>query len=139
METLLQEVQASPVVHGDETGWRENGQNGYVWGFLGVAPQPAYYFVYHHSRASRIPQGILGLHFPGHLISDYYTGYNVIRGAHQRCWIHLLRDLHALKEAPAETPEVLTWAASVRALYDEGTTWLQAYETPHGGCVPTEV
>ncbi len=25
---------------------------------------------------------------------------------------------------------MLTWAASVRALNDEGTTWLQAYETP---------
>ncbi len=43
--------------------------------------KPAYYFVYHRNRASRIPQGILGLHFPGHLISDYYAGYNVIRGA----------------------------------------------------------
>ena len=22
---------ASPVVHADETGWRQNGENGYVW------------------------------------------------------------------------------------------------------------
>lgn len=130
MEALLQAVQASPVAHGDETGWRENGQNGYVWGFLGLGPQPAYYFVYHQSRASRIPQGILGLHFKGHLISDYYGGYNVIRGPHQRCWSHLLRDLHELKEAHAEAAEVLTWAASVRALYDEGKTWLQAHVSP---------
>jgi hypothetical protein len=43
MDTLLEEVQASTVVHGDETGWRENGQNGYVWGFLGVDPLPLYY------------------------------------------------------------------------------------------------
>jgi len=133
MDTLLTAVQASPVTHGDETGWRENGQNGYVWGFLGVAAQPVYYFVYHQSRASRIPQGILGLHFQGHLISDFYGGYNVIRGPHQRCWVHLLRDLHALKEAYAETPAVLTWAASVRALYDEGTLWLQEHVTPTDG------
>jgi transposase len=130
METLLQEVQASPVAHGDETGWRQNGQNGYVWGFLGLGSQPAYYFVYHQSRASRIAQGILGLHFKGHLISDFYGGYNVIRGPHQRCWVHLLRDLHALKEAHAETGEVLAWATSVRALYDAGQTWLQAHPTP---------
>jgi transposase len=85
MDTLLEEVQASTVVHGDETGWRENGQNGYLWGFLGVDPLAVYYFLYHQSRASRIPQGILGLHFQGHLISDFYAGYDVIRGLHQRC------------------------------------------------------
>lgn len=130
MEALLKEVQASRVAHGDETGWRENGQNGYVWGFLGLDPLPVYYFVYHQSRASRIPQGILGLHFQGHLISDFYAGYNVIRGPHQRCWVHMLRDLHALKEAHAETPEVRTWAQSVRALYDEGQTWLQDHPAP---------
>ncbi len=117
MDTLLTAVQASPVTHGDETGWRENGQNGYVWGFLGVAAQPVYYFVYHQSRASRIPQGILGLHFQGHLISDFYGGFpRRDSGPHQRCWVHLLRDLHALKEKYAETPAVLTWAASVRPL-----------------------
>ena len=132
MDALLTAVQASPVAHGDETGWRENGQNGYVWGFLGLGAQPTYYFVYHQSRASRIPQGILGLHFQGLLISDFYGGYNVIRGPHQRCWVHLLRDLHELKDAHAETAEVLTWAASVRALYDEGQTWLKAHPTPTG-------
>jgi hypothetical protein len=130
MERLLQEVRASPVAHGDETGWREDGQNGYVWGMLGLGPQPTYYFVYHQSRASRIPQGILGLHFRGHLVSDFYGGYNVIRGPHQRCWVHLLRDLHALKEVHPEAPDVLTWAGSVRTLYDTGKTWLQEHPTP---------
>ncbi len=27
---IQEQVRASPVVHGDETGWRENGRNGYV-------------------------------------------------------------------------------------------------------------
>ena len=130
MDTLLQEVRASSVVHGDETGWRENGQNGYAWGFLGLGALPVYYFVYHQSRASRIPQGILGLHFKGHLVSDFYGGYNVLRGPHQRCWVHLLRDLHKLKEAHAETEDVQTWAKSVRQLYDEGQTWLEEHPAP---------
>lgn len=130
MDQLRQDVQASSVVHGDETGWREDGQNGYVWGFLGAVPEPVYYFVYYQSRASRIPQGILGLHFSGHLISDFYGAYNVIRGPHQRCWVHLLRDLHDLKEAHAEAEDVLTWVASVRALYDEGKTWLREHPAP---------
>jgi len=129
MDTLLTEVQASAVVHGDETGWREGGQNGYVWAFLGVDPAPVQYFVYYQSRASRIPQGIVGLHFAGHLISDFYGAYNVIRGPHQRCWVHMLGDLHELKEAHPDNSEVETWAKSVRELYDEGQTWLQDHPT----------
>jgi hypothetical protein len=130
MDRLLTEVQASAVAHGDETGWRENGQNGYVWGFMSWDPQPVTYFVYHHSRASRVPQGILGLHFQGHLISDFYGGYNVIRGPHQRCWVHLLRDLHDLRETCPEMSDVLAWVRSVRELYDEGKTWLQDHPAP---------
>ena len=30
---LLERIRSSPVVHADETGWRENGRNGYVWTF----------------------------------------------------------------------------------------------------------
>jgi len=30
---VLARVRASPVVHADETGWREDGANGYVWTF----------------------------------------------------------------------------------------------------------
>ena len=30
---LQAEIRASPVVYGDETGWREDGRNGYLWSF----------------------------------------------------------------------------------------------------------
>ena len=30
---VLEQVRASPVVQGDETGWRQDGSNGYVWTF----------------------------------------------------------------------------------------------------------
>ena len=30
---ILAQIRASPVVHADETGWREDGHNGYVWTF----------------------------------------------------------------------------------------------------------
>jgi transposase len=63
-------------------------------------------------------------------VSDFYAAYNLLRGQHQRCWTHLLRDLHALKEAHAETAEVLTWAKDVRQLYDEAQAWLSASAAP---------
>ena len=130
MNTLLAEVQSSSVAHADETGWREDGQNGYVWAFLSETPRPVCYFVYQQTRSNRIPQGVLGLHFAGHLVSDFYSAYNVIRGPHQRCWVHLLRDLHALKEEYAETAAVLAWVKGVRKLYDEAKTWLAVHRTP---------
>jgi transposase len=40
-------IRASPAVQADETGWRENGQNGYIWS--ASTPQVRYY-EYHHSR-----------------------------------------------------------------------------------------
>ena len=30
---VLEGIRSSPVVHADETGWREKGKNGYVWDF----------------------------------------------------------------------------------------------------------
>ena len=30
---ILDRIRASPVVHADETGWRQDGANGYVWTF----------------------------------------------------------------------------------------------------------
>src|ERR671930_1119514 len=37
---LLAQARASPLAHMDETGWREDGQNGQVWGV--VTPGPAH-------------------------------------------------------------------------------------------------
>ena len=33
MADIVERVPGSPVVHADETGWREDGHNGYVWTF----------------------------------------------------------------------------------------------------------
>ena len=39
----------------------------------------------------------MGDEFEGVLVSDFYGAYND-QGLHQRCWTHLLRDIHQLKE-----------------------------------------
>lgn len=38
-------------------------------------------------------------------------------GRHQRCWAHLLRDLHALKVDYATSLEVVIWAKAVKEVY----------------------
>lgn len=126
MERLRAAVRSSPVVHADETGWRENGENGYVWAFSTPGEQGVRYYLYDHSRGQQVVAGFLGEEFQGVLGSDFYGAYNVYRGRHQRCWVHLLRDLHTLKEDHAEDESVQGWAVGLGALYDRGIAFVEA-------------
>jgi transposase len=102
---------------------RENGQNGYVW-FAGT-PTGERYFAYHHSRAGAVINTLLGEDFSGVLGSDFYAGYNDTPGGrHQRCWAHLLRDLHALKVEHPAALEVVIWAKAVKDVYLLAKAWL---------------
>jgi hypothetical protein len=125
VESLKQQARASPILHGDETTWRENGVNGYIWAFSTPGEQAVRYYEYDRSRSQQVVRRLLDGQFGGHLVSDFYAGYNVYAGKHQRCWVHLLRDLHALKEQHASDTTTVEWAQSVRALYDEAQRWLQ--------------
>jgi transposase len=46
---LKQQARASPILHGDETSWRENGQNGYIWSFSTPGEDAMRYYEYDHS------------------------------------------------------------------------------------------
>jgi transposase len=129
-EQLLAEVRSQPVVHQDETGWRQDGQNGYVWVTASDGPQAVRYFLYSASRSHLIAQYLLGERFRGLLVSDFYAAYNLIPSLHQRCWVHLLRDLHELKAAHPDEPEVIAWAQAVGQLYTQAHDWLAAHPTP---------
>ncbi len=85
------------------TGWREDGKNGYVW--CACTPQLRYY-EYQHSRGREVVTAVLGASFEGVLGSDFYASYNVYTGLHQRCWVHLLRDRHELKEQHPDDADV---------------------------------
>jgi transposase len=129
-DQLLAEVRQQPVVHQDETGWRENGHNGYLWTTVSGGPAAVRYYAYSPSRSHHVALGLLGAGFRGVLVSDFYAAYNLIPGRHQRCWRHLLGDLHELKEVYAARDDVVGWALAVRQLYDEAQTWLAAHATP---------
>jgi len=124
VDTLKTQARASPILHADETSWRENGQNGYIWAFSTPGEDAVRYYEYDHSRGQAVVKRILGGSFDGHLVSDFYCGYNGYAGKHQRCWVHLLRDLHVLKELQVADGVVVQWAQEVRALYDEAQSWL---------------
>jgi transposase len=121
LEDLKAQIRASPAVQADETGWREDGSNGYIW----TAATPTIrYYEYHHSRAGEVVKHLIGEHYQGVLGSDFYGGYNIHQGQHQRCWVHLLGDLHALKTAYPQDEELWRWAKAVKTLYEEAVAWV---------------
>jgi len=110
-------IRASSVVHGDETGWREGGQNGYIWSFSTPGAQAIRFYTYDQSRSGQVARGVLGARFAGHLVTDFYAGYNQMPGPHQRCWAHLLRDLDKLTQQHGQDVRVRRWAVQVEATY----------------------
>lgn len=123
---IKERVRQSNVVHGDETGWREGEQNGYMWGFF--TPTGERLYEYDKSRSGAVAKRIMGSSFGGVMSSDFYGGYNDFPGEHQRCWVHLLRDLHKLKEEHPGDEQVLEWAEEVRKLYDDAHSLLEEHE-----------
>ncbi len=118
---LPEEIRASPVVYGDETGWREDGRNGYLWSFNTPKVRD---FIYRSSRSGQVVEEVLGEEFEGVLVSDFYGAYNVYQGPHQRCWTHLLRDIHQLKERFPEHEALAQWSQRVREVYDHPQAYL---------------
>lgn len=115
VDDLLTTIRASPAVQADETGWREDGANGYIWS---VCTPTVRYYEYHHSRAGEVVKHLIGDDFQGVLGSDFYAGYNIHQGMHQRCWVHLLRDIHDLKKLHPEHAEVGQWGKAVKQIYE---------------------
>jgi len=121
LNELKAEIRASPAIQMDETGWREDGLNGYIW----AASTPTIrYYEYHHTRSGTVVKELIGEHFAGVLGSDFYAGYNIHEGLHQRCWVHYLRDVHDLKEKYPHDEQLFAWARSVKTIYDEAVAWV---------------
>jgi transposase len=89
-EGLQLVLRAAGVVHADETGWRTNGRNGYLWTLT-----DAEHTLYHvdRSRSGKVIADLLGEAFGGTLVSDFYAVYDQFDCPQQKCLTHLLREL----------------------------------------------
>ena len=57
--------------------------------------------------------------FSGVLVSDFYAAYHHYDGPKQRCWAHLLRDIHNLVALYPKDTALAQWAAAVHRLHEE--------------------
>ena len=119
---MVDRIRASPVVHADETGWRQHGANGYVWTFS--TPTERYFL--RRGRAKTVVDEALSDAFSGVLVSDCYAAYHHYDGPKQRCWAHLLRDIHHLRTLYPDAAPLARWADAVHGIYD----WAKAFTHP---------
>jgi transposase len=114
-EQIQADVRASPVVHADETGWREEGQRTTVW----TTSTAQHIYVHHGHRSNQEIDGILGADYAGTIVADCYAAYDHFLGPKQRCWAHLVRELKALLPEHGSQDDTLAWAEGILVLYDQ--------------------
>jgi transposase len=111
-QELIRQMRASPHVHVDETGWRIDGKNFWLWAFTDPT-----FTLYHvdASRGGKVPLKLLGKAFDGTVVADFYSAYDGLAGPKQRCLTHLMReikDLTAEDQTLADCPllsKLLGW------------------------------
>lgn len=92
-KALREELLKEKALYCDETSWRVNGKNHWLWDFIGK--QVAFYAI-DKSRSHSVPDRVLA-GFRGIVSSDFWGGYNKLQVVKQKCWVHLKRELKRVK------------------------------------------
>jgi transposase len=104
VEEARQYVKEQPVVHMDETGWRQENQKAWLW--VAATTWVTVFFIRLH-RSGQVAREILGETFQGTVNSDRWSAYNWLRTKfRQLCWAHLLRDFQAFVERGGESQQI---------------------------------
>lgn len=88
-KAIVEVVRQSRVVYADETGWRMNGENWWLWVFK--TKEGSIRYVIEESRGKGVAKSALGENSDRVIVSDGYAVYGKLSGDHQQCWVHLLR------------------------------------------------
>ena len=94
-EAITVLIQEAKVVYADETGWRMNGKNWFLWVFVTTT---GVQYVIEDNRGGGVAEKALGNKEDRVLVSDGYRVYQNLKGDKQQCWVHLLRKakLHSI-------------------------------------------
>lgn len=87
---LIEKIRVASLVHADETHWREDGKNCWLW-YAGN--QSLCVLRIDPRRSAEAAKSLLGEKLDGLLVTDAYAAYNAIEcaGGRQSCLAHLLR------------------------------------------------
>jgi len=120
-EDLKQKLRAAAVAHADETHWRQDGMNHYVW--YGGNEDIAFFHIDRH-RSSEVACSIFGDAFEGVLHTDGYAAYNAVNPkGRQSCLAHLIRTSKEIKQEillkspQSQDKQSLQFCESITALF----------------------
>ena len=118
VEEAREYVKEQPVVHMDETGWREANEKAWLWV---AATSLVTVFLIRCSRGGKVAKEMLGETFSGILNSDRWSAYNWVSvSGRQLCWAHLLRDFQAFVERGGDSQRI---GAAILAQSDQMFDW----------------
>lgn len=87
-EAITVLIQEAGAVYADETGWRMDGANWFLWVFVTTT---GVQYVIEDTRGKGVAARALGEKKDRVIISDGYAAYQNLPGDKQQCWVHLLR------------------------------------------------
>jgi hypothetical protein len=87
---ILQRLISGPLLHADETKANLKKESCYVWVFTNMEEVA---FVLRPNRNAAFLHELLRK-FRGVLVSDFFSGYDSLECAQQKCLVHLMRDLN---------------------------------------------
>ena len=102
-DVLVKKIREASTKHIDETSWRINGKNNWLWIFIN---KEVALYVVEKQRSSDVPVEVLGDQKDKFVTTDRYSAYNVLvektKCLQQVCWTHLLRNSKDLTEHYSE-------------------------------------
>jgi transposase len=100
---LQEHVPTEPVLHVDESGWKDCGAKYWIWVFCTTAFS---FFVIAKSRSSKVLREVLGEVYGGTLVSDFFSAYvKYANRLQQFCLAHLIRDIKFLTTLPDDNEQ----------------------------------
>ena len=106
-------VRQQPVVHADETGWRE--AKGRAWLWTAASPLVTVFQIA-KSRGAGVAKQMLGENLSGFLVVDRWAAYEWVP-LRQLCWSHLLRDFQGFVDRGGQRRPVCYQAARSSPLH----------------------
>jgi transposase len=124
-QSLSDMLREQPCIYVDETGWRMDGDNFWLWSFSNNSIS---YYRIQKSRGSKLPHSLLGITFQGILITDFYSSYNAIRCRKQKCWAHIIRELRDLHDKLPNIHEIKIFLKRMKYFYRRGVELQRRYQ-----------
>lgn len=114
-ETIIQLIQIADTKHADETGWRIEGLNFWVWAFL---TKKEVVYTVEESRGKGVPHAFFCDSPPDSvLVRDDYAAYKKLKLKQQSCWAHLLRKSYEELNQSNASNEVKILHQKLKSLY----------------------